>query len=445
MNNLIPNTNGNLAKMASYAKKTLELPFRPKELSKSAPRKTLAPSLALSATITGILTDCKSASQIEQRLREINSKLGKVRSESRSSLGNLLDEERTLDWLSERLLNFLFIAHRMRLLKTEGSEGLVIAFIDGLDLGEVHRDGGKCDLCIERKHSNGEVRYFHKVVVISVNSSIGPIPICVRFVRPSELTVESSEVSDEKFKQECELSCAKKMLLDLAGKMGGRLPFDILASDSLYANAPFMEQIEALGALGIFVFKQENRKLHQQAKADFCGDTFGFGVIEHAWEQLEPKPRTFICKWSTYRDKNRKGENKNVRVFETKRTETSGTEVTGMALTSDHPVITPELVEFARFGKWHDLENGVFNDLANQWGTLKHIFFHKTKAIQSMIVIQFICLIVTLLYRYRNLTRGGRRHRSTLKEFLGKMLSDLRQMSKATLLELFCNSPPIKY
>ena len=55
-----------------------------------------------------------------------------------------------------------------------------------------------------------------------------------------------------------------------------------------------------------------------------------------------------------------------------------------MALCSDHPVITPELVEFARFGKWHDLENGVFNDLANQWGTLKHIFFHKTKAIQSM-------------------------------------------------------------
>ena len=106
MKNLIPNTNGNLAKMASYAKKTLELPFRPKELSKSAPRKTLAPSIALSATITGILTDCKSASQIEERLREINSKLGKVSSESRSSLGNLLDEERTLDWPKRETAEF---------------------------------------------------------------------------------------------------------------------------------------------------------------------------------------------------------------------------------------------------------------------------------------------------------------------------------------------------
>ena len=440
MKNLKSNTNGNLAKMASYAKKTLELPFRPKELSNPAPLKTLAPAVALSATITGLLTGCSSASQIATRLKEINLKAGKVSSEARSSLGNLLDEVRCFDWLEDKLVNFLFIAHKMRLLKCKESNGLIVASIDGIDLGEVNHDGGKCDLCIERKHSNGEVKYFHKIVVISVHSIIGPIPIAVRFVKPSELTVESGEVSDEKFKQECELSCAKKMLIDLAGRLGGRLPYDILGGDSLFANAPFMEEVEALGALAVFVFKQENRKLHQQAKADFCGDTFGFGVNEKTWEQQKPKARSFVCKWSIYRDKNRKKENKKVRVFETIRTEEDGTQVVGMALTSDNPAISPELVEFVRFNKWHDLENGVFNELTNQWGTLKHIFFHKTVAIQSMIVIQFICLIVTLLYRYRNLTRGGRRHRSTLKEFLGKMLSDLRQMSKATLLEFFCNS-----
>lgn len=444
MKNLQQNTNGNLAKIARYSAKTLQVSFKPEELSKPAKNKTLAPSLAIRATVTGLLTGCTSAAAIEGLQREINGKLGRVKTEARSSIGNLLDESRTLEWLNGRLLNFLFIAHKLRLLKTNETGELIVAFIDGLDLGEVHNNGGSCDLCIKRKHSNGEEKNFHKIVVISVQSIIGPIPIYFRFVKPAELTLKHGEVSEERFKQECELTCAKKMLMELAGKMGGRLPFDVLGSDSLYANAPLMEQLEALGALGVFVFNQERRKLHKQAKADFCGNSFGFGVYQESWSEPTPKGRSFQCKWSIYNDVNRKGENKKVRVFETERTEENGTKVMGMALTSDHPSVTPKLVESLRFGKWHDLENGVFNDLTNQWGTLKHIFFHKTTAIQSMIAIQLICLVISLLYRFRNLTRGGRKHRSTLKEFLGKMLSDFRELNKAALIELFCNSPPIK-
>ena len=439
MKNLKTNPSGNIAKLAKYSHKVLKMPFRPEELNTPLKNKTYAPDLAILAAMVSLMTGANSAAQMSTLMRDISEKQGRGSSLSRSTIGTLLNEPRTLDWLNERLLGFLEIAKSMRVFKVDGIGNNIAAVVDGIDLGEVHKDGGKCKLCIERKHKNGNVHHFHKLVVLSLLSAVGPIPIYFRFVKPEELATDHEEMSEQKFKTECELSCTKKLLTELAQKFGGKLPFDILASDSLFANAPFMEHLEALDCSGVFVYKQENRILHRQAKADFCGKSLALGVGEQSWVYQN---RAFSSKWAVYSDKNRKKDNKNVRIFETKRTEADGTLITSMAITSDDPIITPKLVEAVRFGKWNSLENGVFNELTNNWGTLKHLFFHHTVAIQSMIALQLICLVVSLFYRYRNLNRGGRKHRSTLKAFLSKMLSDLYSMTKEQVIELVCNSPP---
>ena len=438
----INSTKGHYKRLVTYAGKTFKINLCPEMLKRPAKFKSFSPAIAVYTVFSALMNGKKSASEIEKHLLMLNQKLGRVSSPCRSTLGDLLNEERTLSCLNNYLINCFRVANSLRSLRPEEFGRLTVALIDGVDIGEVYHEGGQCELCIERTHKNGDVRYFHKIVVLSVMSKYGPVPVYFRFVRPQELTVKHSHASEEKFKQECELSCARKILIELAGIFGGRLPFDILGGDALYANAPFMELTETLGSACVFVFKQENRHLYKQAKSDFCGHTLGFNVSRASWKSSYSKGRSFNSSWGFYVDVNRKGENKNVRIFETTRTETDSKTTTGMAITSDRKSITPHLVELVRAGRWHDLENGVFNSLTTDWKTLKHIFFHKINAMQSMIALQLICLVISLFYRFGNLTRGGRKFAGTLRDFFEQISNTFHSLKRKTLSDLMCNSPP---
>ena len=354
---------------------------------------------------------------------------------------DLIAEDRVVRELERLSDNSLYVANNLRLLKQATSCNGIVALIDGIDLGQVHRGLEKCDFCLERLCGD-EVRYYHRVVVISIMSKYGPLPLFFRYCRPTEVSINPLEVSAEKFKSDCELSCTKMLLVEVAERFGGKLPFNIVASDALMANAPFMNLVETLGSAGVFIFKQENRRLYRQAKADFTGQTLGFGVQEKYWDK-DPsgRGRTFFSQWSSYVDNNREGENKNVKIFQTTRTETDGSQMTGMAITSDNRLITPELVEELRFAKWNNLENGVFNALTTQWKTLKHLFFHSPNAMQSMLFLQFMALITYQFYCFGNLTRGGRRFIGTVRDFFKQMIVTLFSIRGRQLLEIRCNSP----
>ena len=435
-------TRANFKRSCIYADKTLGLDLWPDELKVAAKYKVYAPTAALFPVFSALMTGCKSTAQIKGHMDGMNKRLGKVSSRCISTIAGLLGEKRTSDYLNEYLLSLFYTCNSLRKLRLKEFSGKIVAFIDGIDLGEVRHGGGKCDLCLERRHRNGEVRHFHKLVVLSIMSKHGPIPIYFRFVRQTELTVKHGDTSEERFKQECELTCARKILVEIAGKFRGKLPFDILGGDALFANAPFMELVEALGSAGIFVFNQENRKLYKQAKADFSGESLGFNIRKESWKNSYCKGRKFESNWGQYVDVNRKNEGKNVRIFETTRTEKNGETKQSMAITTDKKTITAPLVEVVRAGKWHDLENGVFNELATNWGTLKHIFIHDAIAMQSMIAMQIICLVVSIFYRFSNLTRGFLRFTETLCVFFKQMYSSYEALRKKALCDLVCNSPP---
>lgn len=430
-------TKGHYATLIKYSQKTLKVNFTDARLIRAAKFKTFAPAGALKAVLSAFLTGKNSAREIQKHLCKLKDSSREV---SRQTIGNLLDEARTAEFLAGSLLNIFHIAKTNRVLTDLIGTGRVIALMDGIDFGEVHLGGGRCAYCIERKHHDGS-RFFHRVVVLSVMSKYGPLPVYARWCRSCELNSDSELLSEEKLKSECELSCAKLLLTEIANKFNGKLPFDVVASDALMANAPFMEHVESLGSAGIFIFKQENRTLYKQAQADFCGKTFGLHINRHKWDS-DPsgKGRTFESQWGRYNDVNRKGD-KGVRIFSTRRFEKDGTQVEGMAITSDKSFISPELVEAVRFGKWHDLENGVFNALTNQWGILKHVFFHKTKAMESVLSLQFLALIISLFYRYGNLCRGGRSFSGTLRDFLAHMAFTLDAMLLRKPIAVRCNSP----
>jgi len=432
---------GDYTGIQKYTRKTAKINFKDPALSKPLPNKTFAPNAILADVASALLLGKRSAREITKHHKNIRNKISRAKALSRITIGDLLNEERTASKLQDDLLNLFVIAHQLRILTTYPNTGLIVGLLDGIDWGQVHEGDGHCEFCLER-WKDGKVQYFHRLVVLSVVTKYGPMPIYFRFCRMKELTSDPKKVSDAKFKEEGELNCAKEMMVEIAKKFGGRLPFDVVASDALMANAPFMELIEALGAAGIFIFKQENRKLFKQAKADFCGKSFGFDVSKQQWDQ-DPsrKGRVFNSKWSTYIDQNRKGINKNVKIFETTRKELDGDESTTLSIASDRDFITPQIVEIARYEKWRSLENGVFNELTNNWNTFKHIFFHKKNAFISMVALIFIIFIVSNFYRYGNLTRGNRRFQGTLRDFFETMQSTFDAMRAKTLLSLRGQSP----
>ena len=429
--------------MIGYSRGTLGINLQPHSMLRPLPGKSSAPSTVLKSVFSALVTGRKSARELEKHQSDIIAHIGYGHQLSRWTIGERLDEERVVALLQKLSDNLFMIAARnLRILKPATSCHGIVALVDGIDLGQVHAGDGECELCLKR-WVNGEVRLYHRAVVISVMSKRGPMPLFLRMCRPREAVLDPLKVSDTRFKSDCELSCAKELLIDIAGRFGGRLPFDVIASDALMANAPFMELVEFLGSAGIFIFKQENRKLYCEAKADFTGNSLGFDVQQEAWNK-DPslKGRTFHAQWGRYVDHNRKGEDKNVKIFEVTRTEVNGNKARSMAITSDKSFITPRLVEEVRYAKWASLENGVFNELTNIWGTLKHLFFHKANALQSMLYLQFLALIAYRCYCYGNLKRGGRCWTGTVRDFHRHMTISFFSCRRATLIEALANSPP---
>jgi hypothetical protein len=410
---------------------------------KPLPGKSSAPASALVSTFSALLTGHQSTREFEKHNANIVAKFGYGSELSRWAIGERLNEGRVVNHL-QSLLDHLFrvTIRNLRILKQASSCHGIVALLDGIDLGQVHAGGGECEFCLKRKVGN-EIRLYHRVVVISIMSTHGALPLFFRICRPREAVLDPLKVSDIRFKSDCELSCAKELLVEIAGRFGGRLPFDVVAGDALMANAPFMELVESLGSAGIFIFKQENRKLYQQAKTEFTGNSLGFNIQQTTWNK-DPsnKGRTFKAQWGHYLDQNRKGKDKNVKIFEIKRTELDQTSTTGMAIASDKEFITARLVEEVRYAKWANLENGVFNDLTNIWGTLKHLFFHKANALQSMLYLQFLALIAYRCYCYGNLKRGGRCWNGTVRDFHRQMAASFFSCRRATIVEALANSPP---
>jgi len=423
-----------------YFEKTCGLNFKGPELAKPLPGKTYAPAQGLKPTVLALVCGKNSGRSIEKYSEMHADKLNRSSYPRRSTIAGLLAEERVACSMLRNVRYMFSVTNRLRLNKQDRFKGKIIVTLDAIDLGEIHKGSTPCGLCLPRVR-DGVTFYFHKVVVLSIVTGDGPIPIDLRFVMPSEISHLAPGISEEKLKTECELTASKALLRDLAKRFGGKLPFDILTADALFANAPFMEMIEALGSLCIFAFKHENRILFKEAKKDFSGEGFGFDVLVAEWNDLDKKS-SLTSKMGDFDDKNRKGGNKSVKIVEIIRTQTDGIHTT-MAIASHSKIITAELVEEARLARWRDHENGIFNELTNGWKTAKHIFFHDKFAMISMMAIMLFCLGASGLYRKRNLTRGGRKFMGSLQDYFDQIMASFYSMRTKRVILLFQHPPPV--
>ena len=108
-----------------------------------------------------------------------------------------------------------------------------------------------CDNCLERKHANGKVTYFHSVLTPVLVKPGGDkvIPLAPEFVQPQD----GSE------KQDCELNAAKRWLAIHGKEYAQRKT--IILGDDLYCHEPFCQELQTLGLDFILVCKSDSHAI----------------------------------------------------------------------------------------------------------------------------------------------------------------------------------------
>ena len=409
-------------------------------LSTKAKGKCYKASFAVEAVFFGFLVGCKSATQLAGFAEDLAEKKGAKLKGCRATIKSLLNEDRTVKELEIMLYKMIFQCRKKRVHKPSWSQGNVVVYVDGIYLQfmkEKHKD---CKYCLKRVHNKGKenerVEYYHLGVSFSLSTDSGPIPIAFGLAEASSLPEDFENMTNDKQKQEGEKSVTKRVLNDMAEYFGGSLPFDILATDSLYPDAPFLELVESLGACVVSGYKQKNRTLKKEAQRCFEDQCLGLDdVAKHSWD-TDPSNsgRCFHSKTVVLTDKNRLGSDKDVIINETQRTERDGKEVKNTYMVSRNLKSTnlPELLENIRFHRWSHKENGVFNQLTKNWNIFKHQFFHTSNAMLSIYRIMLLCLGVFNLYTNRNLCRRGRVFLSTVSSFFENILYSFKAMVKLT-------------
>lgn len=399
------------------------------ELSSKAKGKCYSPSFAIQSFFFGMIAGCKSASDIETFAREYPAKTSRSLKGSRGTFKGLLNEERTKETLNQSLFNMVNVCKKKRIHKPPEFFGYSVAYVDGVHLHTFTKKHDKCKFCLKRVRNKGKknerVEYYHLGVSISLCTKIGPVPIAFGLAESDKLSHDFDEMDAADQKHEGEKSVTKKLLISLAEYHGGKLPFDLLGADSLYPDAPHTELVESLGAKSISVYKQNNRLLKKEATRVFEGQGLGFDHIYTLEWTKNPsnKKRTFSSKTVILRDENRKGDHKEVFINQTVRTESDGSQVINSYMSSSgiSQNILPRILENMRFYRWSQQENKVFNALTNDWGILKHPFYHTSNAMLSVFFIMFLCLGIFNLYSGLNLNRSGRKFIHTMKSFFKRM------------------------
>jgi hypothetical protein len=282
------------------------------------------------------------------------------------------------------------VARRLKrngLLRTTAGGGLIVAAVDGIELG--HSDVRCCDRCQERvvdRHGCPATQYYHRVVVVAVVSTPFPIPLGVRFQR----------------KGEGEAECARALLETLVARLGRRF-IDVLVGDALYLGTSFVQQVETWGWAWVFTVKENQPALLAEVERQTAPPpprlTAGARMEGQRWDLREvywPVAERAIRVVKTVERMQRPRrvivEEGSHRVSRTVLKETSHTNVFATNLSPG--LISLEQVAAWGRSRWR-IDTEVFQTLSRECG-LKHLAVHQQHG-QALVVLTMIRVLAYTL------------------------------------------------
>ena len=307
------------------------------------------------------------------------------------------------------------IARRLKrngVLRSDGSRGLVVAAVDGIEICSSFVRC--CDACMEREiqHKvNGEMRtdiqYYHRTVVVAVVSTACPIPLGLRFQKNGE----------------GEVPCALALLKDLVGQLGRRF-LDVLVGDALYLQAPFVKEVEALGLDWAFTLKENQPELLREAERFTQGDPSGISTEpdrEVRWWHLPevdwPVADRLVRVVKTVRTENQRHvmvtqqDDHRTKTKVMVKRESTNFYATNFQLGSIPPLFIHQLGR----GRWR-IDTEVFQTITSDCH-LKHPAVHQSTALMVLTMIRLLAYTLSLVFYQRQVRSHARRRCETFHEF----------------------------
>jgi len=261
-----------------------------------------------------------------------------------------------------------------------------------------------CPHCLVRqvkvKRANGETvqveQYYHRYVVAML---LGPVVDVVLAIEPV-LNEEARRDSDSQHTgHEGELTAARRLLASLHQTYGGFI--DAIVGDALYANGPWMTQLDSYGYGGFLVLKQENHEPFKEALALWQGQPACETYRDpDSQEQIEFWDADDIDTLATY-----KGKLRVVRAVLAKPDKAPTTWCFVILGHRARRLSRRTALKITR-ARWH-IEDTAFHQWVQYWN-FGHVFRHTANALLAVLLLWTLAFNLLQLFVYRRLKRPRR-------------------------------------
>lgn len=178
---------------------------------------------------------------------------------------------------------------------------------------------------------------------------------------------------------------------------------DVVVTDALYANGPFLTTVESLGMGAVVVARKETDEPLREALHQWA-DQAPHRVVE------DPKARERVALWDC-RDletlMSYQGKIRCVRGSVTRLSRPEEDPSTWcMLVTGPATRLAPERVLAVARARWH-IENTAFHQWTTRWA-LAHVFRHHPQALRSLFWLFFAAYNLLTLFQYLHLRSYGR-------------------------------------
>jgi hypothetical protein len=300
------------------------------------------------------------------------------------------------------------------------SGGLKIASVDGTEL--YRSDKTCCDECLEYRIKTKEgirIDYVHKIVLMQMvgkmYSSYVQTILGMEKILPKDVIGDTSEGGHEG-----ETTSARRLILRMIAEYGKAF-FDVLTTDGLYTNAPFVRFLHRLGKYLVSRVKNERTDLYKEIESL---STLVKPLVINDWkERVEvwiyeiPALSEWLAKDIPIRS---------FKIVEKSYKEKSGKRIYikedefFCVTTLPEEKANADTIRRIVHSKW-GIENNGFKDLKDNW-YLTHNYHHHPNAIEAMFLILFIAYNLFYSYIYRHV-KTYRLYELTMKQIVEEMIS----------------------
>ena len=365
----------NAPRLKRFAQRQLGLAAYLRDVGDGRPRPQIAAATLVWALLIGQIARRTSYHGVEELVRLARPQLQVARRFSDDTLG-YCTERLDAGKLRGALGTAVRRAKRNKAFENSRWVGLAL---DGTGGGHVTDE--RCMLCHPLRNADDQIiGYLHHFSLVSIVGTGIALPIDVEPWGPGD----------------CEYEASQRLLKRAVGTLGHRFA-DYVAGDGLYATAPFLNTVTALGLYALARLKDNLPTLYEAAQRYFRSrpPTLTF---RHGHERVELWDAEGFPPWEEL-------SWERVRVLRYRQHKADGTVVEAYWLTSFPRALCGSRALFHLAKSRWEIENHGFNDGKTRHG-MEHLRHHHANSLLIDWLLIALALVIERLFRLRFLHRG---------------------------------------